>query len=223
MEPVGETVRARAGRWTRRAELAGTADGPAIHHRQVVSRVGDAVRFDEEVVIPAELDDVARVGVVFTVPSALDELTWWGLGPGDSYPDRRAAARVGRWRTRVGDQRLPFVKPQEFGHHLDTSWFGLAGRRVAVVVRGDRPLGFSALRHTAQDLAAAAHAHELVMRRDTEVHLDAAHRGLGTAACGPDTRPPFLVGSGRYRWTWWIAAIDPRRASLPAAAAALVP
>ena len=31
---------------------------------------------------------------------------------------------------------------------------------------------------------------------ETVVHLDAAHRGLGTASCGPDTLPEYLVGPG---------------------------
>ena len=29
-----------------------------------------------------------------------------------------------------------------------------------------------------------------------------AHRGLGTASCGPDTLPAYLVGPGTYRWSW---------------------
>ncbi len=31
---------------------------------------------------------------------------------------------------------------------------------------------------------------------ETIVHLDAAHRGLGTASCGPDTLPEYRLGTG---------------------------
>ena len=34
------------------------------------------------------------------------------------------------------------------------------------------------------------------------MHLDLAHRGLGTLSCGPDTLPEYQVGPGRYRFTW---------------------
>jgi beta-galactosidase len=51
-------------------------------------------------------------------------------------------------------------------------------------------------------LAAATHDGELTPRTETVVHLDAAHRGLGTASCGPDTLPEYLVGPGTYRWSW---------------------
>jgi beta-galactosidase len=39
------------------------------------------------------------------------------------------------------------------------------------------------------------------------VHLDVAHRGLGTASCGPDTLPRYRVGPGRYRWEWTITPV----------------
>ena len=34
------------------------------------------------------------------------------------------------------------------------------------------------------------------------VHVDVAHRGLGTLSCGPDTLPEYRIGPGRYRFTW---------------------
>ena len=34
------------------------------------------------------------------------------------------------------------------------------------------------------------------------MHVDLAHRGLGTLSCGPDTLPEYRVGPGRYRFTW---------------------
>jgi beta-galactosidase len=46
-----------------------------------------------------------------------------------------------------------------------------------------------------------------VARPAAVVHLDAAHRGLGTASCGPDTLPEYLVGPGIYRWSWTLERI----------------
>ena len=57
-------------------------------------------------------------------------------------------------------------------------------------------------RYRAADLDAAGHHADLVPRPEAVVHLDAAHRGLGTASCGPDTLPQYLVGPGRYRWSY---------------------
>jgi beta-galactosidase len=30
---------------------------------------------------------------------------------------------------------------------------------------------------------------------------------VGTASCGPDTLPQYLVGSGTYTFTWTVRAI----------------
>jgi beta-galactosidase len=51
------------------------------------------------------------------------------------------------------------------------------------------------------------HHDELVPRAGCVVHLDAAHRGLGTASCGPDTSPPYLVAPGVHRWSWTLRAL----------------
>ncbi len=68
----------------------------------------------------------------------------------------------------------------------------------------------SATHFRAEDLAAAKHDVELKPRPETVIHLDAAHRGLGTASCGPDTLPEYLVGPGTYEWSWTIAPLGPR-------------
>jgi beta-galactosidase len=46
-----------------------------------------------------------------------------------------------------------------------------------------------------------------VPRPTAVVHVDAAHRGLGTASCGPDTLPEYLVGPGTYRWSWVLERV----------------
>ena len=40
------------------------------------------------------------------------------------------------------------------------------------------------------------------MRDDCCVWIDAAHRGVGSGACGPDTAPGHRVHPGLYRWTY---------------------
>ena len=112
---------------------------------------------------------------------------------------------MGRFRSTVTDQHVPYIRPQESGGHADVRWLELrdaAGRGVRVVL--DRPRQVSATHFRAADLAAATHNEELEPRPGTIVHLDAVHRGLGTASCGPDTLPEYLIGPGTYRWAWTI-------------------
>jgi beta-galactosidase len=204
---VVEVALTRRGRTLTRDHRYETATGLPISHRQRVRRLDDGgLEFSERVIIDKAIDDLPRVGVMFPLQFDFDRLEWLGRGPGDSYPDRFAATRYGRWSSTVAEQELPFVIPQEYGLHIGTEWFELSSERLAVRIAGDRPLAFSALPHSPDALTTAQHTHELPPRSATWVHLDAAHRGLGTAACGPDTHPRHKVRGGTYAWTWTLHA-----------------
>ena len=98
----------------------------------------------------------------------------------------------------------PYLRPQESGGRHGVRGFSLlsADAGGGLAVRLDLPRQVSVTRHRAVDLAAATHHDELVPRPRCVVHLDAAHRGLGTASCGPDTLPRYRLGAGTYRWSW---------------------
>jgi beta-galactosidase len=186
-----------------------TGAGIEVPHEMTVTPLaGGAIRVEEAAVVPAELPDLARVGTVLEVVAGLDRVEWFGRGPHETYPDRRRAGRVGRWRATLDELFTPYVRPQESGGRADVRWIVLAdaaGRGLRIT--NDRPRQVSATRFRAADLAAATHHPELVPRPTAVVHLDAAHRGLGTASCGPDTLPEYLVGPGTYRWSWALERV----------------
>jgi beta-galactosidase len=175
----------------------------------VTPLAGGAIRIDEVAEIPDTLPDLARVGTVLEVAAGLDKVEWFGRGPHETYPDRRRAGRVGRWRSTLDDLHVPYVRPQESGGRANVRWISLVdatGRGLRITL--DMPRQVSASRFRAEDLAAATHHGELVPRPAAVVHLDAAHRGLGTASCGPDTLPEYLVGPGTYRWAWLLEHVE---------------
>ena len=180
-----------------------------VTHRQTFSPLPDGgVHVAQEAVIPPGLEDLPRVGTVLELVPGLERAEWFGVGPHESYPDRKRSGLVGRWRSAVGDLFTPYIRPQEAGGRADVRWIELrneagAGARLTM----GAPMQVSATHHRASDLAAATHAEELVPRAEVVVHLDAAHRGLGTASCGPDTTEPYLLGPGTYRWQWTLQAV----------------
>jgi len=180
-------------------------------HRQTARPRGSAIELRVEIRVDPQLRDLPRVGVRFALPAGFEGLRWCGLGPGSSYADRRAAVRRGTWASTVDAQRLPFVVPQEHGLHLETTWLQLSSPRAALLVTGEDPFAFSALHHTVEDLTTATHAHLVPVREESFVHLDLAHRGLGTLACGPDTHERHRLHGGRYATTWTFSMAAARR------------
>jgi beta-galactosidase len=183
-----------------------------IAHRQVISPTLDGgLHVAEEAEVPAGLDDLPRLGTVLEIVPGFEDVEWFGRGPHESYPDRSDAGITGRWRSTVSELHVPYIRPQESGGRADVRWLELKdkdGRTLSISL--GEPSQVSATHYRAADLAATTHHEELVAAPETIVHLDAAHRGLGTASCGPDTLPDYLVRPGTYRWEWSLRVEDDR-------------
>ena len=179
-----------------------------VDHQVTVDRTRDGVVYRHVVVVPDELADLPRVGVTFALPAGFEQLRWLGNGPHENYPDRNRSAMFGVWDAAPDD--CPYLIPQEFGLRTGCEWIELAdvdaGRTVRIDAIG-APLHFSATHHTAHDLYRAATATDLVARPELIVHLDAAHRGLGTASCGPDVLGRYRLPAGRYEFAYRIALL----------------
>ena len=181
--------------------------------RTVVIDGSGRIRVDECASIPSELVDVPRIGAVLELAAGLEQVRWWGLGPHECYPDRRASGVVAVHSSTVDAFAEPLVHPQEHGARLDIreAEFGGAHGRVRVASDPAGPLlHMRAGHHYDIDLQEAALASDLRRRDTTELHLDVRVRGVGTGSCGPDTRPEYRVGPGTYRWRWWLVVDTPR-------------
>ncbi|RRS01632.1 glycoside hydrolase family 2 TIM barrel-domain containing protein [Glycomyces terrestris] len=130
-----------------------------------------------------------RLGVRAAVPKELDDVTWFGGGPGEAYADTRDAARVGRFRSTVAGMQTPYVFPQENGSRIDVRWASLSGGGRTLTVLGAPHFAFTVRPWTSEDLAAARHRTDLVERDRLYLNLDAGLQGMGSAACGPGVLP----------------------------------
>jgi beta-galactosidase len=173
--------------------------------RRVVT--GESLEFHHRVDVPAECADLARVGVMFTLPAAFERFRWFGRGPFENYPDRNSAAMLGIWEGSPDEP--PYLVPQEFGLRTDCRWFEfidpVGGRIVRLDVLTPRALHVSGTHFTVDDLYRARTTTELRPRPELVVHADVVHRGLGTASCGPDVLAPYRVQSGTYEFAYRLS------------------
>ncbi|MEM6392931.1 MAG: glycoside hydrolase family 2 TIM barrel-domain containing protein [Planctomycetota bacterium] len=194
-----------------------------ITHRHTYTLAPDGtLSIANDCTIDANLPDLPRLGLMLQLAPGFEHLTWFGPGPDESYPDRNAGSPIGKYTTTVTDTVVPYVVPQEHGLRADTRWLTLThpstgislhctpqGPRKADLTRGPSTPGllhFNASHYTPADLTAAAHTYELTPRPETILCLDHAHRGLGTASCGPDTLENYKIQPGHYRWNILMAA-----------------
>jgi beta-galactosidase len=139
-----------------------------------------------------------RLGIVIalrTPDAGAVDFEWLGLGPGESYPDSRAAAWHGRHRMSVREAQTPYVVPQENGNRSRVSWVRLSGLRI----EGDQPFDVAVRPWSTAQLEKAAHSSELAEEDLLYVHLAAGVTGLGSASCGPPVRPSALFEAAHAR------------------------
>ncbi|MGP3931722.1 glycoside hydrolase family 2 TIM barrel-domain containing protein [Nonomuraea sp. KM88] len=138
-------------------------------------------------------DPIPRLGVTMSLPRTFDRVTWFGMGPGEAYPDTGLAARVGRWSATIDELQTPYVQPQENGHRAEVRWADLGGFRIT----GDPVFGMTARPWSNDALTRARHRPDLVADDRVHLHLDLAHQGIGTATCGPGVLPAYELRARR--------------------------
>jgi beta-galactosidase len=70
----------------------------------------------------APANEVARIGFQAGLLPTLDQVCWYGLGPGETYPDRKDSGLLGIWRASARDWNHGYLPPQETGHRSDLRW-----------------------------------------------------------------------------------------------------
>ena len=140
-------------------------------------------------IIPSESNIVLpRLGYMLNLPERFGNVKWYGRGPGENYPDRKAGSPMGVYNAKVNNMLERYPLPMEQGNRMDTNWVAVTdnngvGLMVASVEGGD--FNFSALPCTPQALFDAPHPEEIQRAGQTVLCMDAFTLGLGGAACGP--------------------------------------
>lgn len=193
---------AHAARWERLGLRGGARLVPL--ETTVESAPGGGELVTHGVVVPAELDDLARVGVRLRLGPGVHAVEWLGDGPHEGYSDRRSSTRFGRYVTAVDDWRVRYVHPQASGNRTGVRWLRLLDAAGAELVTIDHldGLDVTVSRFTDEQVADAGHEEDLVATDECYVWLDARHRGVGSGAVGPDVAPAHRVGAGPYRWSY---------------------
>ena len=154
--------------------------------------------------VPAELDDLPRLGWFLTLPAGFENFRYYGNGPQENYCDRNAGSIVSRFESSVTEQYVPYILPQECGNHTAVRFAAVDNGVAGLLAVAPQGMECSALHFTPADFLAANHTNELEARPETCFNLDLGQRGLGTHSCGEDTRPRYRIHSGMHRFGFWL-------------------
>ncbi|XP_040368054.1 beta-galactosidase isoform X2 [Rosa chinensis] len=146
----------------------------------------------------SNLPPLPRVGVEFHLEKSIDQIKWYGRGPFECYPDRKAAAHVGVYEQKVSDLHVPYIVPGECSGRADVRWVTFQNKDglgiYASIYGSSPPMQLNASYYTTAELDRATHNEDLIRGDDIEVHLDHKHMGLaGDDSWSPCVHDKYLI------------------------------
>lgn len=142
----------------------------------------------------AELGDMPEFGMMFKVNADYDHLEWYGLGPEETYADRKHGAKLGVYENRVADNMAKYLVPQECGNKMGVRYAKVMDERGRGLIFEGEDLNFSALPYTPHELENAMHAYELPQVHYTVIRVAKAQMGVaGDDSWGALVHPEYQI------------------------------
>jgi beta-galactosidase len=108
----------------------------------------------------------------------------------------------------VEDEYVPYIMPQEYGHHTDVRWLTLTDENgQGLKILGKPTFEFNVSHFSSSDIFQCTHTIDLKHRPEVILSIDARMRGLGTASCGPDTLANYQIRNKTYRFMYGLQVI----------------
>ncbi len=150
-------------------------------------------------------DCFPRFGLRFLLEQDCNEVTWFGRGTDESYPDCKVGLPIGVYTLSIDDFGFSYVVPQENGSRSDTRWLAVhSGNESALCIVSDQTLSFSTLHATQENLTKATHMNEVAQLEQVVLSLDYRQNGLGSASWGPETLPNHRFTPAPFQFHWVV-------------------
>ena len=131
-------------------------------------------------ILDSALPDLPRIGVELIIPEDFESLKYFGRGPHENYRDRKGSAILAVHHSTVEMEHFPYNPPSENGGHEDCLWLSLSSNLgKAIVISSESKFHFDVHHNSIADYKKAGHEHELIRRKESYLHIDAAHSGIG--------------------------------------------
>jgi beta-galactosidase len=150
--------------------------------------------------VEGDMPPLPRVGASFRSTQVANEVSWFGRGPHENYPDRMASADFGTWQQSIESMHTDYIFPSENGLRCDVSAMTLGNLHVA------GQFNFSVSKYGQTKLAAARHTHDLTPEAGLYVYIDGYHMGVGgDDSWTPSVKPAFRLDASRYHWAFSLS------------------
>ena len=153
-----------------------------------------------EAVKDKEFPDLPRFGIRMFLNKKMDEITYFGMGPQESYRDKHQASCHGLFRSKVAQMHEDYIRPQENGSHYDCDYVELTNGQCGIAAVSKNPFSFNASVYTQEELERVSHNYELKESDSTVFCMDYAMNGIGSNSCGPDVLDKYRFAEEAFQF-----------------------
>lgn len=137
--------------------------------------------------------ELPRFGLRLFLPEEMNQVTFYGMGPGESYRDKCRASRHGLFVNQVEQLHEDYIRPQENGSHNDCDYVIVESASHRLTAVGENTFSFNASEYTQEELMEKMHNYELKPCGSTVLCLDYAQNGIGSNSCGPGLQRKYRL------------------------------
>ncbi len=139
-----------------------------------------------------------RFGLRMFLPKSMGRITYCGIGPVESYIDKRHAGYHGLFCTDVKSLHEDYLRPQENGSHHDCDYVMVENKKAAMAVASGKAFAFNASVFTQEELAKKAHNDQLEESPYTVLCVDYRQSGIGSNSCGPELAEKYQLNENEF-------------------------
>ena len=179
-----------------------TVNYTVINERQILVDVDYHPTGTDKPVMP-------KFGMRMRLPSNYTDITYYGRGPWENYPDRKRSAFLGRYQMPLAEFETEYIHPQDNGCRTDVRWFNITNGSNTLSIEGCQPLCIRAWDYGEEDLEAAKHPNEINRGRFVNLNIDGNIHGVGGAdTWGKRTLPPYTIDGNQPHHYCFIMSIS---------------
>ena len=155
---------------------------------------------DMKVKKDGEFPELPRFGLRFFLWEDMEDVIYYGIGPWESYVDKRRAGYHSRFSAKVEELHEDYIRPQENGSHADCDYVTLAGENQSFTVVSAKEFSFQASPYLQEELAEKRHNFELERAGCTVLCVDYRQNGLASCSCGPDVSREYRFDQEEFHF-----------------------
>jgi beta-galactosidase len=154
--------------------------------------------------------DLPRFGMQLAMPAQYNRIQWFGLGPWETYWDRKTGGIIGMYSMMIDDFVYHYIEPQENGNRTDVRWMNVVDPNgFGLQFKGDDLLMTSAWPYLMSDLEGVRHPTDMTPRNITTVNVDYKQMGVGgDNSWGAQPHTEYTLPAVPYSYGYTISPVS---------------